>query len=411
MIAMTLLIMLTFASAFFSSSETALFSLSSIKLRSYKKSSDPKKRLISRLLKQPRELLVTIFMYNTLVNILIQNVASSFAGVNGSWTLKVGLPFFVTLIFGEIIPKNFGMENNVKLSHFVITLVEKLHTYSAPVRHWIIAVTYPVSRVMFFFLRKDKSISKDELHHVLATSQEHGSLEKDEAKLILGYLNLQTALVKEVMQPREDILFYSLDKPLSKLIHLLVDKECTRVPVTENGINSTLGMITARNFLLHQKEISEPADLKKLLQTPLYVPESIPAKHLLTRLEEEGEELALVVDEYGNISGLITQEDIIEIMIGEIEDIRESRHMLSATSKNELIVSGKMELSEFNTFFGANLTSEKEMVTLGGWITEQLEDIPKAGMLYETEHFLFQVLQADPNRIRKIYVRKLRNLP
>jgi CBS domain containing-hemolysin-like protein len=399
--------LLILASGFFSGSETAFFSLSEPTLKAYRSSKDPRKRQISNLVMQPRDLLVTIFMFNTLVNVLIQNVVSSSSGEEASFALKVFVPLGLTLIFGEIIPKNIGMENNIKFSQFVVPIISRLHNWISPLRRWIIAITYPISRVLFFYLKKEETISKEELQHVLATSEEKGVLLAEESKLLAGYINLQTTTVKEIMWPKEDILFYQISEPLSKLVHLLVDKECSRLPVCDQDFDNLLGIITAKTFLLNKDNIQNPNDLKKFLKKPFYIPESTPAKQLFHRFEQEHEAMALVVDEYGSISGLIAQEDVVEIVIGEIEDLRKSYHPVLPKEKNETIIPAKLELSEFNALFDSNLKSENEMITIGGWLIEQIGDIPKTGTLFETEHFIFQILQADPNRIRKIYVRKL----
>ncbi len=117
--------------------------------------------------------------------------------------------------------------------------------------------------------------------------------------------------------------------------------------------------------------------------------------------------MAMVVDEYGSISGLITWEDLAEVVIGSIADLRDQKSLYTKAGENEIIASGKLELDAFNEVFHSNLESQNNLMTIGGWLTEQLGDIPKNGTKYETEHFLFQVLSAEPNRIRRLYIRKL----
>ena len=401
------LLFLLFCSGFFSASETALFSLSSAKIKAYQVNANPRLRLIAKLVLEPRTLLVTVFMLNTLVNILVQNTASNIFGEAANWGLKVGVPFILLLLFGEIIPKYIGLQNNVQLSYMVAPLINAIQKILNPLRKLIIDITVPVSRALFFFLHKEESISKDELKHVLKTSQEHGVLQHDEAELVWGYLKMQDATVKELMRPRKDILHYDINDPISKLAYLFIEQQCSRLPVCDKSIDSVIGIITARQFFLHRSQIKNAQDLLKNLIKPLYVPETMPAKTLMRRLDEAHQVLALVVDEYGSISGLITSEDLIEEVIGQITDLRDAKSLYTKAGVNEIIASGRLELSEFNEIFGVNLTSDNMMMTIGGWLIEQLQEIPKSGTKFEIQNFIFQILAADPNKIRRLYIRKL----
>lgn len=402
-----LLILLTFLSGYFSSTEVALFSLSSIKIKSYEKNKDPRKRLIAQLVLQPRDLLVTVFMLNTIVNILLQNVASHMFGSEAGWELSIGVPLVLTLLFGEIIPKYIGIQNNVTISYYVAPVINFLQNVLTPVRKLVIRITLPISRVLFFFLKKEKSISKDELQHVIKKSEEQGVLQREEAELVWGYLNLQNATVKELMRPREDMLYYDLKEPLSKLIYLLVDQQCSRLPVCDNNVQNILGIIDARRFFLYRNAVDKPHDLISLLEKPFYVPETTLARMLLRRLDEKDQELAMVVNEYGFITGLITYEDLVEVVVGKIADFRDQKQLYTKAGPNEIIASGKLELLEFNQIFHVELESHENMVTIGGWLTEQFGEIPKTGTKWETHGFLFHILAANPTHIRRLYIRKI----
>lgn len=398
---------LTFCSGFFSASEAALFSLPSTKIKAYQFNSDLRKRLISNLVLKPRDLLVTVFMLNTLVNILLQNTISHTFGEAANWFFKVGIPFVIMLILGEIVPKYIGLKNNVELSLAVAPTINFFQNVLNPIRRIIINITVPISHTLFFFLRKEKEISKEELKHVLKTSQEHGVLHSDEAELVWGYLNLQEATVKELMRPRDDILSYNVNEPISKLIHLFIDQECSKLPVCNNTLDDVLGIVTAQQFFLNRQNIVSGNQLEKILTKPLYIPESTSAQILLRRFDEQNQLLALVVDEYGSISGLITREDLVEVVIGEISDLRDTKVLYTKAGNNEIITSGRLELNELNQLFDLDLFSENNMITIGGWLTEQLGDIPKTGTKVELNNLLFHVLAAEPNKISRLYIRKL----
>ncbi len=404
------IIILTMLSGYFSGSETALFSLSTLKLKTYEKDKDTRKRLIASLLKHPRDLLVTVFMLNTLVNILLQNVTSHMFGESAGWDLKVGVPLVLTLFLGEIIPKNFCMDHNVRVSYLVAPSINFFHQSLKHIRKVTVAVTQPISRIMFFFLKREQSISRDELEHVLITSEEHGVLHPDESSLVWGYLKFQHTTVKEIMAPKEDVLFFDLNEPIKKLIHLFVDEECSRIPICDGELDKVVGIMHSKQFFLYHDQLKENRDLKPFTSKPFFVPETTLAKTLHKLLDEANEVLALVVDEYGSIEGLVSREDIAELVVGDITDRRDQKPLYTVAGKHEIIASGKLELIEFNKIFDSALHSQSNMVTIGGWLTEEMGEIPKTGTQYTTDQFLFQVLAADPNRIRRLYIRKIHHI-
>lgn len=395
-------------SGFCSGSESALFSLSAVKLKSYQSSSDPKKQLIAKLLARPQDLLVTIFMLNTLVNILLQNSAAHFFGEYASWGLKVGVPLVLTLIFGELLPKYVGLQTNESFAYLVAPSVNILQNIFKPIRKATIAITSPISRLLFFFLKKEPEISREELKHILDTSEQYGVFSTEEGELIEGYLELQDSDVKELMNPRDDIAYYCMKEPISKLTYLFIDSKHSRIPVCANNLDEILGVINAQDFFVYRDELTSPPQLLPLLIKPMYVPELLPARQLLRRFLEQKQHLALVVDEHRSVSGLITYADLLQLVLGESADERDKERLFTQAGSNEIIASGKLELEEFNEIFGSQLVSPNNMVTIGGWLIERLGEIPKGGTKYEFEGYLFHVLAATPSRVKRLYIRKLR---
>ncbi len=402
-----LLLAFLFCSGFFSSSEVALFSLSSMKVKSFKNDPDKRKQLVANLLTSPRDLLVTIIMLNIVINILIQNVTSSIFGDFSGWGFSVGIPLALTLVFGEVVPKSIGMANNAAISYRVAPFLNAAQRFFFPIRKVLTSMTSVVSRIVFFFLKSEEEISFDELQHALKTSRQYGILNEDEAELVRGYLMLQESQVKELMRPREEMLFYDLDEPLSKLIHLFVDQECSRLPVCRESLDNVIGMISSQVYFLNRENLQSISDLMAHLTKPFFVPEGMSAEILLRQMYDKEESLALVVDEYGSISGLIALEDLVEKVVGKIADARDEKSRYTRSGEDIIIASGKLELSEFDEVFGVSLPSENNMVTIGGWLTEQMGDIPKTGVKYTAHGFLFQVLAADAKRVRRIYIRRL----
>lgn len=408
MLLIVILAVLLFFSGLFSASETALFSLSSLKVKTYKQDKDPRKQLIAHLLSSPRDLLVTIIMLNVAVNILVQNVTASIFEEESSWLLNVGVPLALTLFLGEVIPKSLGLVNNVRISYRMAPIIQFLQTVLMPIRRLLVGVTNHISRILFFFLRKEQEISIDELQHALRTSRQYGVLNEDEAELVRGYLALQESTVKERMRPREEVLYFDLDEPLTKLMHLFVDQECSRIPVCDKGLDQIIGVVTSRLFFLHRQQIQTLDDLKTILERPFFVPETIPAKTLLRQFYDRQDSFAIVVDEYGSVSGLVALEDLVETVIGEIVDRRDEANHYTISGEDVIIASGKMELADLERIFDVSLVSENNMVTIGGYLTEKMGDIPKSGSKYTTDDFLFHVLASEPTRVRRVYIRRLR---
>jgi putative hemolysin len=407
-ILISILVALLFISAACSASETALFSLSSIKVKGFKYDPDKRKRLIASLLANPGELLVTILMLNIAVNILVQNVVSSIFGDYSGWFLNVGTPLLLTLIFGEVIPKSISFANNEAIAYRVAPTMNVLKKLLLPIRRVLTTVTSVVSRVLFFFLRKEEDISIDELQYALKTSRQFGVLNEDEGEIVRGYLQLQESSVKELMRPREEVIFFDVEEPLSKLLHLFVDQECSRIPICRGDLDQIIGILSSRMVFLHRSELKKTEDVLPHLEKAFFVPETTSAETLLRQMYQKQESMAMAVDEYGSVSGLIALEDLVETVIGDIADLRDEKARFTPAGEDVIIASGKLEISELETIFETEIKSENHMVTIGGWLTEQLGDIPKSGAKFTTDDFFFHVLAADPNRVRRVYIRRLK---
>lgn len=403
-----LLLLFTLFSSFVSLSQIALFSLSSSTVKLYSGQPGRRPRLIARLLGRPKELLVTLLMCDIGANILVQNSAADLFGEMSGWLLKVGVPLLLTLFLGEIIPKTLALANNKRIALAVVPAINILAKILTPVRLLLTKVTSTLSQFLFFFLKHEEEISKEELHAVLKSSERHGVLTPSEAELADGYLSLTDTTVKERMRPRHEIYVYSLTDSIDRLLYLFVEKECSRVPVCEqDDLQTMIGILSANDYFASRDQIREPTHIRPLLTKPHYVPETIAARALLKHFLHSPHKMGIVVDEYGTISGLITQEDLIEVVVGEITDRRDEKVRYTPAGENVIITSGKFELSEFEDVFGVELPSESHMVTLGGWLTEQLGEIPKSGTKYTWQGFLFQVLASDPQRVRRIYIRRM----
>lgn len=394
-----LLTVLIFVSGLLSASETALFSLSSMRVKACEVGKDVRGHHVARLLKEPRKLLVTILMLNVLMNILVQNVVATLFGEQSSWLINVGVPLILTLILGEMIPKALAFTHNMWIALHTASFFVWIERILGPVRNVITKVTVWVSRTIFFFLRTQKEIEIEELKVALVRVEEQEIMGAEEAKLVRGYLNLAEDRVKEVMRPRSEMMVYDKSEPLEKLVSLFVDEEISRIPVTEGSSENIVGIVHAAQYF---------ADGKIELRAPFFVPESTSGKMLLQQFYASNEELAIVVDEYGAVAGLITREDLVELVLGQIADRRDIRPHYTSATKDIIIATGQLELVEFEEIFGVHLDSIHNMATIGGFLTEMVGDIPKMGDKLTIKGFLFHILSADQTHVRRIYIRRLK---
>ncbi len=400
-----LLIFFLAISAFSSASETALFSLSKMKLLAFGDAKEGPKNQVAKLLKQPRELIVTILMVNIFVNLMVQNVTSAYFGDYASWVKSVGVPLVLTLFLGDLLPKIFGMAYNEKIGLFAAPIFTVIKKILSPLQKGITLIAAALARFIFFFLKKAPDVSIEELTLALGEIREGGAL-REETHLLAGYLRLQGAIVQDIMRSREEIRFYDIkDDPL-KLINLFKDNRLSRAPVCDGGIDRILGIMTVCNFLEKDGEMVDKSRFQELLQPAYFVPESTPARVLLYQLKQHHEFFAIAVDERGSVTGVITLEDLVEEIIGDVAHPRIDKTLPTQASGDELICSGRTELTAIKDQIGLTLKSEYRQVTINGFLSEKLKQIPVEGMIYEDERAVFHVLEADNTRILRVYIRK-----
>ena len=396
----------TLLSAFFSSSEVAFFSLATSKVRGFRFTQDPRKRLVANLLSRSKSLLVTIFMYNTIVNVLLQNASSDmFTDSSGGWLLKVGVPLVLVLFAGELIPKYLGIVHNEKLALAYSSVIVWLEWLITPFRIIITKVSYILSRVCFFFLKAETALSKEELAHILQSSEGKGILHSEELKLIYGMLSLEDKQINELMLPRNEMPIYHLDEPLSKLIHLFSEEKVSEVALFEKPQEKMMGIVRLRDFFIKRQEFSCGDDLTKIMRRPFYIPETTSAKAVLEQLGKQSTDTAWIVDEYGASSGMIREEHLLAKVVEP--SLKEEKSEYERISKDTIIASGQLPLDEVRKLFDATLESKYHMATIGGFITERLGSIPAAGTTIEEDGIFIRVLSSTQTVIRKVYIQKV----
>lgn len=401
------IMLLTLASAYCSCSEVAFFSLPASKIRSFRSHTDTRKQRVGRILSRSKSLLVTVFMYNTIVNVLLQNTSSDlFAAASSGWLLKVGLPLVLVLFLGELIPKYYGLIHNEKIALKLAPSIEWLEWLITPLRIVITRISYVLSRLFFFFLKAEPALSKEELAHILQSSEGKGILHKDEAELIYGVLNLEDKQINELMWQRSEMPVYNIDEPISKLIHLFSEQKLSEVALFEMPQEKMLGVIRVRDFFIKRAEISKGHDLLKILRKPNYVPETTTANAVLEQLRVRNCDSAWVVDEYGTTCGMITEQDLLAEVVRSTKKSADTKPDYERIGDDTIVANGTMPLDDVRSIFNAPLESDHHMVTIGGYITEKLGTIPSAGNEYQEDNLYMRILSSDNTRVRKVYIQK-----
>lgn len=404
-------------SAFFSGSETAFFSLTHAQLENFKNSSKPPEKQVYKLMTFSRQLLITIVVANTMVNITIASLAALL-------TIKISLAFglnqkliiildvlvvtVIILIVGEIVPKVVAVRESESFSRKAIYPIT-----------FLFYLLYPLSYSLAKFTRflqsrsglSEKMIlmTEEELKTLAEVGEEHGTLQKDEKEMIHSIFEFGQTTVKEVMVPRTDMICVESSITLARLMQLVKKKLHSRIPVYKEKIDNIIGILYVKDLLPYlNKSKREAIDLQKLVRPAYFVPEQKKIDELLREFQEEHIHMALVVDEYGGISGLITLEDIIEEIVGEIQDEYDRELPLyKKIDENSYIIDGRMTLEEIQQSLNITLPTVEGVETISGFILNLLGSLPQEKETVKFQDYQFTVEKINRNRILKVRLEKL----
>lgn len=393
-----------------SMSETALFSLNagqSARLRAEL----PQSKVIFR---KPREMLVSLLLVNIAVNLLVQNVASEvFAEQEGGWMLTVGLPLVLTLLFSELLPKVIAMSYNEKVARVLTPYASFLLKVLARVVPFIATSASIVARYLFFFVTEPSVLKSEELVKFLTSSssikrQTDNSdigLTLFEGSLLGGLVALQEAKVEDLMRPRSEIIYYDLQQPISELFERFHQRQCSQIPVCNGGLDQIEGVLYALDLVQNDIPLTKE-NVRQLMKKPVFLPQSSPAVTVLQHVEKDQEDLLLAVNEYGVISGLLTIEDLLEAVVGDIKDARDQSDFMTEMGHGRYITSAQVELEAVFPKLGLE-TPKSSMNTLGGFLCQLFGDIPESGALISYENVDFRILEATKRKVLKVYINDL----
>ncbi len=414
-----LLLVLFFVSAFFSGSEVALFSLDRKKLSSNLASNPLIYRYLTQLLDHPKRLLVTILLGNTIGNVAASIIAVSLAlqiasgagiSADAALTVQIIVLTILVIIFGEITPKVWASKKPLGFARVIAIPMYWTSVLIYPAAEFITELI-KLSVAKFKFVKSKSAIDHQELIELANLSHERGTIEEDEHGLIHSIVTFRTVLVHEVMTPRVDMVCISADTEFNELIDIINLSGHSRLPLYKNSIDEIIGVIYAKDILPFIKDPSlrEKLSLEKIARKVMFIPRTKMISDLMREFQEKKMHIAIVVDEYGGTAGLITLEDIIEEIIGEIQDeYDKEENPVTKVSDNSYIVLGKFSIEELNELLGLNIVPENEdYETVAGLVLNNAGQIPKEGYSFTIQDHKFSVKEVSRKRINKVAIEKL----
>jgi len=397
------LVVLIILSGFFSSAETALFSISKIKARHLAKDHGRANRLILKMKEDPHRLLSTILIGNNLVNIGASAIATAIAIeliANNAVGIATGIMTFLILIFGEIIPKSMATRNNILIARLVILPI-----------YWCSLFFYPIILFLNFIprltgkIQRKPNITEKELMTFVEVVEEEGEIKEEEKELIENIFEFDDTNASEIMTPRGDMFVFDIDEPMS--LKMIIKSGYTRIPVFEGDIDNIIGILNIKDLFMAQATSGGEIDVRQIMHRPYFVPEYKKLDSLLKQFKKRKQHMAIVVDEHGGVSGLITLEDALEEIVGEIiDETDKDQPRIVRVRGNEWIVPGKSDIDEVNEQIPMNIPESKEYDTFSGFVLDQIERIPKEKEQIPLGEFLVTVKAMDGNRIREYVVRQ-----
>jgi len=395
-------------SAFFSASETALFSISKVKALHLAKYGTRFDSLIMRMKDKPHTLLTTILIGNNLVNIggsslataiVIERFNSNAVGI------ATGIMTFLILVFGEIFPKSFAAHNNIMVARIVIYPLFWFSKFFFPI---IVTLNF-IPKILGPF-SIPPAVTEDELMTMVEVVEEGGEIKEEEREFISNIFGFDDTSSSEIMTPRADMYVVDVDEPLD--IKKIIDSGFSRFPVIEESIDNIVGILNIKDLFAHYHERcvlkdASTFDVRKIMREPLFVPESKKIDSLLNEFKQMKNHIGIVIDEHGGVEGLVTMEDVLEELVGEISDEtdRLDPHVVKLKDKRWVVL-GKTDIDEINKKLGLAINESSDYDTFSGYILGRIGRIPDVGEIIDIPPYTATVKEKDGNRIKTFLFKK-----
>lgn len=403
---------LVFLSACYSGSENALFSLSKLNLEELLETQGSRANAISFLVRNPKRLLATILIANTFVNIgvvlvntyLFSIVFNFHAYPLFGFLFEVVVVTFVLVLFGEVIPKVYSFQYNMKVTKLLAIPLYYTYKFFQPL---VFVLEKSTSIIDKRITKKGHILSADELNHAIEITSEKDA-PKQEKNILKSVVNFGNTNVRQIMRQRPDIVGVDIECTFKQLMLQIVDSGYSRVPVYEESLDHIKGILFTKDLLQHIHE-DDSFDWRTLLRDAYFVPESKKIDDLLKEFQTKRMHLAIVADEFGGTSGLVSMEDIMEEIFGEIQDeFDEDEHIYTRINNYTFVFEGKMLINDMCRYMEVNPEVFDEIrndaETLGGMLLELNSYLPKLGQEIKFKNFSFKIESVDTRKIKRVKV-------
>ena len=400
------LVFLTLVNAFFAGAEMAVVSVNKNKIRKLAEEGNKKALLIQNLFEDSTKFLSTIQVAITLAGFFSSaSAATGISQVLGGWLSKYGIPYF-TLVFGELVPKRVALQ---KAEAFSLAVVKPIYAISKILSPFIRLLSLSTNGFLHLIGMKtenlEEAVSEEEIKALLETGSEAGVFNEIEKEMINSIFSFDDKTARDIMVPRREVFAIDIDEPFGDNIDAILESRHSRIPVYEETIDNIIGILHMKDFMLEMRKTAfADMDIRTLLNEPFFVPDSKNTDELFLELQKSRNRMAVLIDEYGGFSGIVTVEDLVEEIVGDISDEHDEEVIeFEKIDENTYIIDGSVLIDEVNEKFHLKLEPEN-YDTLSGFLIEQLGYIPS-----ESEHLTisdkgvsFQILETKEKRIRKV---------
>ncbi|MCR5837395.1 MAG: hemolysin family protein [Lachnospiraceae bacterium] len=403
-----ILFVLILLSAFFSSAETALTSVNKMSIRMMLNEGVKRAKMLQKVRDDSGKMLSAILIGNNIVNISASSLMTVFVQRmwgNAAVSVGTGVLTLIVLVFGEIIPKTAATLYAEKIALVYATPIYILMVVLTPIIFIVDKISFVFMRL--FGIKKNSDgelITEKEIRAIMGVSQEEGLIEEEELDMINNVFDFGETCAKDIMIPKIDIAMISIDATYDELMHIVKNDKYTRIPVYKDDTDNIVGIINIKDMIIHGVGRNN-FEAEKLMYEPFYTIATKDLNDLLVEMRDENHGMCIVLDEYGAVDGLITLEDIIEEIVGEIRDEfdEDEEKAIIKLNDNEYLIEGQLNLVDFNDQFETDIDSDN-YESVGGLILEQLDRVPEIGDSVVVDNCKLEVMRMDNMRIDKVKV-------
>ncbi|MCX6735193.1 MAG: hemolysin family protein [Candidatus Peregrinibacteria bacterium] len=423
-----IIVLLILMNAFFSGTEMALISLRKTRIKELVKKGNRKAILAEKILSNPEKFLATIQVGIT----LISTIASAYAGASiskiisplleaSSWSfisenastisftiIVIGITY-LSIVLGELVPKSLGIKYSEKFSLFSAYPIYFLSRIFSPITKFLTISSNAILKIFGDQTSfSEAKITEEELRTILYESHKAGTIKKHEHEILDNIFDFSDIAVEQIMTPFSKIFAVDINEPNEKNIEAIIESGYTRIPVYKDKIDNILGVLNIKDLLRELRKNPDFHKIEDLITKTRFVPNTQRISDLLKKFQKEKKAIAIVTDEHGDVDGLITIEDILEEIVGDIDDENDEKNKFIISQKDGIYeVEGSSSIVDFNRYFNTNLPEDEAYTTISGIILEKLESIPEVGTKTTIDNLEFTIKEKTERAIKVVTVKKL----